>query len=379
MSRKPGILMLYRICFLLLSLGVFGLALHARQLKLQVATLEHDIQFAAEHEADQRKAGIESILRQHGLEVDDKTVAVEYEERCELWFYLDDIADLSILDELPPSVRLVSLNIGRTKVPDLNTLRSRYASDLCLEHLDAEETPISDLSPLIGHPIRSLDVSLTQVTDIAPLQGAPITSLKANFTGVSDLTPLKGKPLTELELNRTPVSDLSPLRGMPLESLAIAATGISDLTPLRGMPLRMLSLDMTPVADLSPIADMKLRALGLGFTKVTNLQVVAGMPLTGLGILGTDITDLTPLDGMDLEMLAFEPWKIEKGMDVIRAMPRLRIISVGLGNEYTYLNPADFWKRYDAGGFKSGKQKWKTQEELMEWMTEVLETSQRNR
>jgi Leucine-rich repeat (LRR) protein len=174
------------------------------------------------------------------------------------------------------------------------------------------------------------------------------------------------------------VSDLSPLKGMPIETLSIAATQVSDLTPLRGMPLEILFLDLSQVADLTPIKGMGLRVLGLGFTKATDLQAVAGMQLAGLSILGTKITDLTPLKGMDLEMLAFEPWKVEKGIDIVRGMPKLRIISVGQGYEYTYLNPADFWKRYDEGRFKSGKQKWKSEEELMEWMIKVFESRERN-
>jgi hypothetical protein len=379
MSRKPGILTLYRICVLLLALGVFGLALRARRLKQQVATLEHDIQFAAEREAELTKTEIESILRQQGLNVDDGTVDVDYEQRCNLYFYLDDLPDLSVLQGLPPAVRLVSLNIGGTKVPDLGVLQSEYESDLCLEELSIEDTQISDLTPLVGHPIHWLDISSTQVTNLGPLTAAPLTMLKANFTGVSDLTPLKGRRLTELELTKTQVSDLSPVEGMPIETLAIAETEITDLAPLSGMPLETLTLDMTRVSDLAPIEGMRLRALGLGFTKVTNLQAIAGMPLKALGILGTEIADLTPLQGMNLGMLAFEPWKIEKGMDVVRAMPNLKIISVGLGHEYTYLNVADFWKRYDQGEFKSGKQKWKSHEELMEWMIKVLKTRQRNR
>lgn len=373
MNRNPKIQTLYRVSILFLAIGVISLAAYTRNLKQRANAFEQDLENAGDYDAAQMKTKIEGILRQHGLEVDEDTVEIENDPRCELYFYLDELSDISFLKKLPPFVRLVSLRLGKTQIQDIDALRSKYEDDLCLRSLDVVGTSISDLDPLVGHPIRWLDVSSTKVTNLAPLKDTLLTSLRANFTDINDLSALKGMHLTELEMSRTPLSDLAPLEGMPLELLAIQGTPVSDLAPLRGMPLENLYIDMTLVADLSPIKGMKISGLGLGYTKVTSLDAVRGMPLKGLSILGTDITDLTPLADMNLSMLAFEPWRIEKGMEVVRAMPTLEIINVGLGHEYTYLNPAAFWQRYDAGEFEKGKQKWKTREELMEMLLRAFD------
>lgn len=376
MGNKPSILTLYRICFAFLAIAVFGLLIYTTRQDRIINVLTQDVEYAVEHRADRSaveqeveptKIEVEELLRQHGLEVDDNTVEVEYRERCELYFYMDDcINDLSVLDELPPYITLTSLDVGGTKVTDLSPLQAELSGELTLEELGIENTQVSSLAPVIGHPLRWIDISATHVTDLTPLKGSPLTSLRANFTRISDLTPLKGKRLEYLELSHTDVTDVSPLDGMPIKELNIAGTLISDLTPLQGMPVEMLNIQMTPVSDLTPIRDMNLYSLGMDLTKVSDLQAITGMQLAALSIRGTEITDLTPLEGMNLDIFAFEPWKIKSGIEIVRAMPNLRIISVGFENEYTYLDVAEFWRRYDNGEFLAGAKKWKTTEELTE-------------
>jgi hypothetical protein len=63
----------------------------------------------------------------------------------------------------------------------------------------------------------------------------------------------------------TPVQDLTPLGGMPLKSLSIEATGVTDLAPLQTMKLEQLSLTPKNITKgLNVIREMKsLKSIGL--------------------------------------------------------------------------------------------------------------------
>lgn len=147
---------------------------------------------------------------------------------------------------------------------------------------------------------------------------------------IKDISPLQGMPFVFLDLRQTSVADLSPLKGMPLDSLLLHDTQVSDLSPLKDLPsLRRLDLRATPVEDLSPLNEMLVPYLLITDTKVT---------------------DLTPLADSPLVMLWLSPDRIRKGMEVIREMDSIKWI----GTDRKNLWPAsEFWKKYDAGEFKS--------------------------
>ena len=253
--------------------------------------------------------------------------------------YGSKIADLSPLKGMP----LTYLNCGFTKVRDLSPL-----AGMPLTGLDCYNTPVRDLSPLKGMPLTTLNCQSTEVPDLSPLKGMRLTTLGCNSTQISDLSPLKGMPLTTLYCHDTQVSDLNPLAGMPLTTLYCNGTQISDLSPLKGMPLTTLECHDTQVSDLSPLAGMPLKLLVCSRTAISDLSPLKGMPLTTLHCSGTPVRDLSPLEGMKLEGLAFTPNRIEKGIEIIRAMKTLNRLSL---NGQAWFAPADFWKKYDAGEF----------------------------
>jgi hypothetical protein len=55
------------------------------------------------------------------------------------------------------------------------------------------------------------------------------------------------------------------------------------------------------------------------------------------------------LEGLSLQEIIFTPRDIRRGMDVLRQMKSLTIISTDGRRNFT---PEEFWKRYDAGEFK---------------------------
>src|SRR5690606_26777310 len=68
-----------------------------------------------------------------------------------------------------------------------------------------------------------------------------------------------GGKIVAMDLRGTPVKDLSPLAGLPLRQLFLEETRVADLAPLADMPLEQLYLSNTQVTDLSPLAGMSLQ------------------------------------------------------------------------------------------------------------------------
>ena len=173
-------------------------------------------------------------------------------------------------------------------------------------------SPLTDLSPLSGLPLRTLVLAKGELFDLSPLRGMPLTEFSCYGTRVTDLSPLEGMKLRVLNCDSIRVSDLSPLKGMPLETLVLSrkaedltalagmntlehlyfeGTTISDLSPLKGMKLTTLTMCTNPVSDLSPLEGMKLTFLHCGGTKVSDLSPLDGMPLTHLNCAGTKVSD----------------------------------------------------------------------------------------
>ena len=189
-------------------------------------------------------------------------------------------------------------------VTDLRPVRvlSRLRAVRCTGFGD-RNSPLTDLSPLSGLPLRTLVLAKGELFDLSPLLGMPLTEFKCYGTRVNDLSPLKGMNLRILNCDGLHVSDLSPLKGMPLETLDLTGTKVEDLTALAGMKLEGLSLERTRVSDLSRLLGMKLTWLNVCGTPVSDLSPVEGMKLISLHCGGAKVSDLSPLHGMPLTSL----------------------------------------------------------------------------
>lgn len=244
---------------------------------------------------------------------------------------------------------------------------------------------VTDLSPLIGLPLKRLDCHSNKITDLTPLKGMQLTNFCCTANPISDLSPLRDMPLQELRCEATQVADLSPLKGMRLISAIFEGTLVSDLTPLKGMPLHEVSIgrgvtDLSPLkgaplgsvtcagalnlTDLAPLEGMPLKYLNLHFTGVSNLSVLKGMPLEKVLIPDTNvvdlgplkdtltlehlhcdksITDLSPLKGLSLKRLVcdFQP---ARDAEILRSIMSLETINDQPATE--------FWKSFDKDASK---------------------------
>lgn len=188
---------------------------------------------------------------------------------------------------------------------------------------------------IVNGVVTYLRIVTHDVTDISPVRAlAGLELLFCEGTQQSkgilaDISPLKGMRLKAFSCVFTQVADLSPLAGMKLNYVMCSASQVANLSPLRGMPLIQLVCDVTPVSDLSPIQ---------------------GMPLEELSCPATQVSDLTPLQGMNLTLIRLTPKNITKGIEIIRQMKSLKIISTAW-DEKTQFMPDEFWRKYDAGEF----------------------------
>ncbi len=164
-------------------------------------------------------------------------------------------------------------------------------------------SPLTDLSPLTGLPLRTLVLAKGELFDLSPLKGMPLTEFSCYGTRVNDLSPLEGMKLRVLNCDSLHVSDLTPLKGMPLENLVLSRNA-GDLTALAGMnTLEHLYFEGTTISDLSPLKGMKLTTLTMPANPVSDLSPLKGMKLTFLHCGGTKVSDLSPLNGMPLTLL----------------------------------------------------------------------------
>ena len=142
--------------------------------------------------------------------------------------------------------------------------------------------------------VTELVIVALGMTDLTPL--SPLTSLrKLNVSGYWSTSERKDY--------RSPLRDLAPLRGLPLRELAVHHSLVTDLSPLEGMPLEILDVGSSNVKDLSALRGMPLKSLNVGFTEVRSLVPLAGLPLTSLGIQKLDVIDVPVLQGLPLKSL----------------------------------------------------------------------------
>jgi hypothetical protein len=109
--------------------------------------------------------------------------------------------------------------------------------------------------------VRIVNFVADNVADISPLRV---------------LTGLNNVNCTGIRSSVCQLSDLSPLMGLPLKNLNCRGTQVADLAPLHGMKLETLTLAGTPVFDLAPLHDCgKLDTLTVTNTRVTPATVAA--------------------------------------------------------------------------------------------------------
>lgn len=164
-----------------------------------------------------------------------------------------------------------------------------YLSNVAIDQLWLDSTPITDLSALAGNTgLKEISISGTSISDLSPL--ASCTGLEAIYaegTQVTDVTCLAGmESLTLLVLNRTPITDLSSIAGIPnLQSLYLNYNEtLTDVSPLANCPsLKYLYLHMcTGITDISALASS------------TTLKMV--------NIAGIEGLDTSAFDGTEIEI-----------------------------------------------------------------------------
>jgi len=213
--------------------------------------------------------------------------------------------EFAALTRLPDSIanlaRLQHLDLDNTQVTDLTPLGGLAG----LQTIWLRNTRVTDLTPLGGLArLQDLYLDKTQVTDLTPLGGlAGLQSLDLRNTQITDLTPLGGLAgLQDLFLDNTQVADLTPLgRLKELRHLYLNNTQLRDVTPLGGLAgLQILDLHNTQVTDLTPLGGLaELRTLILSNTQVTDLTPLGGLAgLQDLFLDNTQVADLTPLGGL---------------------------------------------------------------------------------
>lgn len=214
---------------------------------------------------------------------------------------------------------------------------------------------VTDLSPFSGMRLQALYLLGCAVPDIDVLSGMPLVELYVEQTGVTDLSPLKGATtLRKLYLSDTDVSDLSPLEGLPIVEMNLVRTQVKNLDPLKGMPLQMLWLTGSPIEDISGLSESPLVSVTLHQTNVTDLSPFSNTALQRLHIGETPVRDLSPLAGMRLTRLVFDPEKIEKGMDAVKAIRTMEQIGRKFEDGNNDLAPpAVFWPSLEMPEAKS--------------------------
>ena len=160
----------------------------------------------------------------------------------------------------------------------------------------------------------------------------------------------------QLDLGYTPIKDLAPLRGLPIKHLNLSGTGVADLEPLRGMPLQKLDITGLNVQNIEVLRGMPFRDLAIAHTQVKDFEPLRGMPLVVLHLRGCSLKDVGFLaDFPDLEEIELPDDKVAN-LERLRSRPKLRYLSSGWNpvTNHPAQTVAEFWKEYDAKK-KAGK------------------------
>ncbi len=195
---------------------------------------------------------------------------------------------------------------------------------------------IKTISPLreLRH-LRTLRIYGGQFSDLSPLIGLPLRNLEINGNfKISDINSLKGMPLEILSIWGFRGNDILPLKGMKLKSLNIGGGEVKlDLEALRGQPLNFLCLNLTKIDDLSPLKGMPIDDLLLTGTEVRDLSPLIGMPMRVLKINGTKVTDTNPICKMPLKHLELD-YQHDRDAELLKAIPSLEMINLKKADEF---------------------------------------------
>jgi serine/threonine protein kinase len=125
---------------------------------------------------------------------------------------------------------------------------------------------LSDLSDLEYMPnLKKLSLMRLDLTDITPLVNHPLTHLSVCDNRITDIKPLltEMKSLQNLDISNNPISDISGIAELAkLDTLNISSTLVNDLSPVNGMNIITLwmyampqNMDYTQLAALTRLRD----------------------------------------------------------------------------------------------------------------------------
>lgn len=210
--------------------------------------------------------------------------------------------------------------------------------------------PVSDISSLKDLPLEYLKLAGSGIQDLSALANMPLTVLYLVDTRVRDLSVLAHLPLRSLFITGCNyVHDVEALSGLSLQTLDLTGTPVKDLSPLSSMPLENLKVG-SEVSSLKPVLSCPIHNLVLDGSKVSRLDSLSRMPVRSLSILDCPVLDVSPLKDVSLQMLTFEPWKVKKGLDILRKHSTLNRLRTD--RFQPYMTPLEFWLNYDSGDLK---------------------------
>ena len=277
-----------------------------------------------------------------------------------------DIEDISPLAALP---NLVSIELGDSRISDLEPLRGTHLRELFLYG-----NQIQDVSPLADIPeLEVLVLAGNRIMDVSPLAG--LTNLRVLILAdnpIGDYTPLapiydqleeKDFELTKTEAIQFPdpvlEQKIRDCLGWPAGDITAASAqdiGVLDLhyedgeqiTDLSGLEyftgVWLLSLYNNDITDISPLAAMpNLRDLDLGGNRVSDISALAGKDLVSLALWENEVSDIEPLrDAWNLEVLDLCNNRVTD-ISALAGKTKLTYLSLG-GNEIADYSPvADFY------------------------------------
>jgi serine/threonine protein kinase len=162
-------------------------------------------------------------------------------------------AEPTIKGEKVTGLRLFRADATADPVPDVSPLAALKE----LDSLHLDYLYVKDISCLRGLKLVNLKIWGGQFDDVSVLQSHPLQTLSLKQLTVSDFSVLKGKAIQWLDLERCDrLSDLSFIMGMPLKCLFVPKTKVRDLSPIAGLPLVELVCDPEAKLDPALIASI---------------------------------------------------------------------------------------------------------------------------
>lgn len=253
-------------------------------------------------------------------------------------------ARLNDLKHLQTLTKLRVVNFGTTISWRRGSLDLRPLAKLARLETLTVSSDDADLSPLRRLPkLRWLSVKRGRVAGLKDMPNlvtliideAPVDPL-AGLTGLRNLGELWVAGASGISGKKSSVKELGALSSMPkLTKLIIShALGLTDLGPVRHLTrLRFLLIEHTGVSDLSPVSGLvHLQELRVRNSQVSDLRPLAGLSHGKLFLLDVSgnggLEDITPLKGITTLKRVNAAGTWIKNLDPLRALPRLRSVTV---------------------------------------------------